>query len=239
MSEPLSGVLTSPVAVAAARNDGVIEWSFIGRVPYRAAWELQRARRNAVISGAAREAVFFLEHFPPVITAGKHAGLADLRVATDALARRGIELIETDRGGKLTYHGPGQLVGYMIIDLRRRRLGVRRFVTIVENAIIEVLQRCGIAAGRRPDAPGVWIGADKIAALGFNIHRGVSCHGFALNVEPDLSVYDLFIPCGLSGYGVTSLAALGAGRFTMPELAASLVEALGAGLDADMLRSGA
>lgn len=119
-----------------------------------------------------------------------------------------IPVVQSDRGGQVTYHGPGQIVGYLLFDLRRRNLGVRDLVRGIEQAIVALLAGCGIAAAPRRDAPGVYVGSDKIAALGLRIRRGCSYHGLALNVDMDLRPYSRIIACGLAGTGATSIAAL-------------------------------
>jgi len=178
---------------------------WLGRLPYRWAWRLQHLRREAVIAGHAPEALWLLEH-PSVITTGRRA-VADLPDAA-SLKARGIGLEHTERGGLATWHGPGQLVGYLIIDAARRGIGVRRTVRAVEQGILDWLASQDIDAHRRDGYPGVWVGRDKVCAIGMHFRRGVSMHGFALNLDPDLSAYDLFVPCGIRDGGVTSMARL-------------------------------
>jgi len=156
--------------------------------------------------------VFLLEHAPPVVTVTRRVGAADHVLASDALlARHGIERVETDRGGDVTYHGPGQLVAYPILDLQRLGLKVHPYVRWLEQCVIDALAVDGIVGVRDPSATGVWVGeggaADrKIAAIGVRLSRFVSMHGFALNVAPDLAHFELIVPCGLQR-PVTSLAA--------------------------------
>lgn len=178
-----------------------IEVAWLGRVPYREALARQRARREAVIAGAP-EALWLLEHDPVVTTGRRDAGDLD----AEALARAGIDLVATERGGLATWHGPGQLVGYLIVDLHRRRLGVRGLVTALEQGLIDWLGAQGVAAGRREGYPGVWVGRDKIAALGLHFRLGVSLHGFALNLTNDLDGFARIVPCGITDGGVTRLA---------------------------------
>ena len=118
-------------------------------------------------------------------------------------------LVQTDRGGQVTWHGPGQLVVYTLIDLQRRHIGIRAFVSLIENAIIQFLSQYGLRAIARPDAPGVYVADEKIASIGLKVSRGRCYHGFSLNVNPELSVFDTINPCGYSGLRVTSLESLG------------------------------
>lgn len=179
-----------------------LEVAWLGRVPYREALRRQRERREAVLAGAAPEAFWLLEHDPVVTTGRRDAGAID----ASALAAAGIDLVATERGGLATWHGPGQLVGYLIVDLHRRHLHVRTLVTAVEQGLIDWLDAQGVSAGRRGGYPGVWVGPDKIAALGLHFRRGVSLHGFALNLTNDFDGFARIVPCGITDGGVTRLA---------------------------------
>lgn len=148
------------------------------------------------------DTLILLEH-PPVITSGRQESAADLLLSREALAEKGIEFYQTDRGGKLTYHGPGQLVGYFIFKLGNRT--IPEFVAMIENLLIDTLRQFEITAGTDPEHPGVWVGRKKIAALGLHFEKGISRHGFALNVDCDLTPYSYFTPCGISDRGVTSM----------------------------------
>lgn len=177
-------------------------------VPYEAALSTMEARVAAIRAGEARELVWLLEH-PPLYTAGTSARAEDL------FNPRGLPTIRTGRGGQWTWHGPGQRVGYVLLDLRARGLDVRCYVRALEGWLIAALDRLGVRAERREGRVGLWV-ADrragreaKIAAIGVRVTRWVTWHGFALNVDPDLSFYDGIVPCGLRHYGVTSLARLG------------------------------
>ena len=161
----------------------------------------------------------WLTQHQPVFTQGQ-AGKAEF-----LLAPGDIPVVQSDRGGQVTYHGPGQIVAYLLFDLRRRGLTVRRLVCGIENAVIALLASYGTAASGRPDAPGVYVGSDKIAALGLRVRRGCSYHGLSLNVDMDLTPYARIVPCGLAGTGVTSLATL-TGGCTAGEVAPQLVHAL-------------
>ncbi len=183
-----------------------MRWRWLGRVPYGPTLDAQRAHREALGQGRVQEELWLLEH-DPVITTGRRpvAGLDP-----DALARAGLPVVPTERGGLATWHGPGQLVVYVLIDAGRRGLGARVLVERLEAVVIQWLAEQGVQAGRRPDLPGVWVGVEKICAVGLHLSAGRSMHGLALNLEPDLGVFDLFTPCGVSADqgGVTSLAAL-------------------------------
>lgn len=184
----------------------------LGRVPYADALELQRARHAEVLAGRADGAphrILLVEH-PAVITvtrrpgAGEHV-LADSR----ALAAAGVERCETDRGGDVTYHGPGQAVAYPIVDLQRLGLGIHAYIRALEEAAIRTCAAWCIRCAREEGATGVWTGEPgstrKIAAIGVRVSRSVTLHGIALNVDPDLSHFGLIVPCGLHGRAVTSM----------------------------------
>ena len=189
----------------------------LGRIAYREALELQRLRHAEVVG--SREAgstsgglhVFLLEHDPPVVTTTRRPGASEhLLVSARQLAERGIELVETDRGGDVTYHGPGQLVAYPILDLNLLGLRINTYLRLLEEVVIRTLATYGLAGERDPDATGVWLEpgtprARKIAALGVRLSRWCSMHGLALNVDPDLDHFDLIVPCGIADRSVTSL----------------------------------
>lgn len=176
-----------------------------GRVPYAEAWEMQRAAADTLRSGEGPETLFLLEH-PPVVTLGRRARTdGNLRIPREELVARGIEVVDTDRGGDVTYHGPGQLVGYPVLDLRRRRSGPRRHLWQMEEVLIGVLADFGVAARREAPHTGVWTDHGKIAAMGIRVSAGVSLHGFALNVNADLGPFGLIVPCGITGRPVACM----------------------------------
>ena len=176
-----------------------------GRVPYRTALAEMEERNTAIADGRARELIWLLEH-PPVYTAGTSA-------AADEMLDPRFEVIEAGRGGRYTYHGPGQRVGYVLLDLRVRGRDVRRFVCSLEGWVIDTLSDFGVAAHRAPGRIGIWTDDDgreaKIGAIGVRIRRWVTMHGFAVNLDPDLSHFGGIVPCGIEEFGVTSLARLG------------------------------
>ena len=192
-----------------------VEWTVSeGLVPYPEALAAMEARVAAIAEGTAPECVWLLEH-PPLYTAGTSARPEDL---VDAR----FPVYETGRGGQFTYHGPGQRVAYVMLDLHRRSRDVRRYVSALEAWIIGTLSAFNVTGERREDRVGVWVrrkggGEDKIAAIGIRVRRWVTFHGISLNVEPDLSHFGGIIPCGVREHGVTSLADLGL-PVSMPEV---------------------
>jgi lipoyl(octanoyl) transferase len=195
-----------------ARSGGPVEWRISDRlVDYPEAVAVMEARAAAIATGEAGELVWLLEH-PPLYTSGTSGRQSDL------LAPR-FPLFATGRGGQLTYHGPGQRVAYVMLDLKRRQPDVRAYVAVLEEWIIRTLAAFNVRGERREDRVGVWVGRpdkgagyeDKIAAIGVRLKRWVSFHGIAINVEPDLSHFSAIIPCGVVDprYGVTSLVDLG------------------------------
>jgi lipoyl(octanoyl) transferase len=197
--------------VTRAVTDGlpVIEVCSLGAVPYLTALETQRHLVAARQSGRIHDRLLLLEH-PAVITVGVSGRASrDHVVATPAeLQDRGIEILDVRRGGDVTYHGPGQLVGYPVIDLKPDRCDVRRYVRDIEEVLISTVAAFGVEAGRVSGLTGVWVGREKLAAIGVRLSRWVTSHGFALNVTTNLAHFDLIVPCGLQGYGVTSLERL-------------------------------
>lgn len=186
------------------------------------------ARMRAHVDGRAAESadeIWFLQH-PPVFTQGQAGKAAHI------LDAGGIPVVQSDRGGQVTYHGPGQLIAYVMLDLKRCGIGPRELVRRLESAIIALLAELDITAERRPGAPGVYVGAAKIAALGLRIRRGISFHGLSLNVDADLAPFRRINPCGYRGLEVTSLKVLGA-SFDCSEMARRLLPHLTAALYPD------
>lgn len=212
-------------------------------MPFADAVALQELRRAEIREGRARETLFLLEH-APVITMGKSAQEANVLFSGEALAARGISLYRASRGGDVTYHGPGQLVGYPIVHLRG---GVRAYVESMAGALIEVLAELRVTARYKREAPGLWVDADvpggeaKICAFGVNIHHRITMHGFALNLNPDLAAFRLIVPCGIAGCNVTSVAALrpGVPAPTPAELADRVAASLGRHLGVPFQRADA
>ncbi|MCC6926351.1 lipoyl(octanoyl) transferase LipB [Novosphingobium sp.] len=178
----------------------------LAQVPYRVALDDMTARNAAIAEGTARELIWLLEH-PPVYTAGTSA-------AADELLDPRFEVVEAGRGGRYTYHGPGQRVGYVLLDLKRRARDVRGFVHAMEGWVIATLADFGVESWRAPGRVGIWTrdsdGREaKIGAIGVRIRRWVTMHGFSVNLAPDLSHFGGIVPCGIEEFGVTSLARLG------------------------------
>jgi len=179
----------------------------LGRVPYADAAELQRALVEERRAGRVGDVLLLLEH-PHVITLGARgdAARSHLIATPQQLAELGVELSETGRGGDITYHGPGQLVAYPILDLKPDRADVYNYVRNLEQVMISVSARFGVAAGRIEGLTGAWVGGSKIGAIGIRISRWIASHGFAYNVNTDLDYFSLIVPCGIRDRGVTSLA---------------------------------
>jgi len=173
---------------------------------YPEAWALQEKLVAARLSKRLDRDVFlFLEH-PAVFTLGRRGGLDNLLVSEDFLKQAGIPLVQVERGGFITYHGPGQIVVYPIINLHARRIGVRDFVTAMEEAMLRTAAAWKIAASRNPVNSGIWAGNNKMGSIGIALRKGVSFHGLALNVNLDLTPFSWIQPCGLQGVGMTSMA---------------------------------
>lgn len=176
----------------------------LGLEPYNQALDLQHRLVAARREGRIEDVFILLEH-PPVITLGRRGDEGNIVASRELLARLGIEVHRVERGGDVTYHGPGQLLGYPILDLRGHRQDVGWYMHSLEEVLIRALADFGIEAGRLEGRIGVWVGDKNIAALGARIEEWITYHGFALNVSPDLSHFDLIIPCGYKGIGVTSM----------------------------------
>ena len=199
---------------------------------YGPALELQQELIAAREQGTAPDHLLLLEH-PHVITLGRNGHLENLLASAEIMERAGISYFPTDRGGDVTYHGPGQLVAYPILDLREWHRDVGAFVRAVEQTIIDTLADYGIEAGRIPKLTGVWVDGRKIAAIGVHISRWVTSHGLALNVSTDLSYFQYIVPCGLTK-PVTSMAQLGV-RVTLEEVSRNLAAHFGRVFDCEML----
>src|SRR6266581_3045624 len=186
-----------------------IEVRRLGAVPYLEALALQRALVEDRRAGRTGDVLLLVEH-PHVLTLGVRGdgGRSHILASAETLALRGIEVHETGRGGDITYHGPGQIVGYPIVDLQPDRCDVHRYVRDLETVLIHTAADYGIAAGRVEGLTGVWVGNEKLAAIGVRIARWVTSHGFALNVTTDLAYFDVIVPCGIADRGVTSLSKL-------------------------------
>ena len=175
----------------------------LGMMEYRRAWDLQKDLAAQVHDGARPNTLLLLEH-PPVYTRGRLSRDEHLLLPAEALEKKGVPVVETDRGGQITFHGPGQIVAYPVVDLRGWG-GPVKYVRTLERVIVEALADFGVSAATLDGITGVWVGDAKIAAIGVKISRGVAYHGFSLNVTTDLSYYDDIVPCGISDKPVTSM----------------------------------
>ena len=186
-----------------------IEVRRLGLMPYPEALELQRALVEDRRANRVGDLLLLVEH-PHVLTLGVRGdgGRGHILATPEALASRGVGVYETGRGGDVTYHGPGQIVGYPIVDLKPDRCDVHRYVRDLEEVLIRTGRDYGIEAGRVEGLTGVWVGSDKLAAIGVRIARWITSHGFALNVTTDLDYFNLIVPCGIVDRGVTSMARL-------------------------------
>ncbi|MBS1713382.1 MAG: lipoyl(octanoyl) transferase LipB [Armatimonadetes bacterium] len=189
-----------------------------GKMDYREAWRLQSEVAQSVLDGG-EDTLVLVEH-PPVFTLGASFDPQHLLLPEDEIVARGIDVVRTDRGGDVTYHGPGQLVSYPVFDLRRHGQDLHRWLRELEDVHIRALARFGLNGVRFPPHTGVWTGAEpalrKIAAIGVKVRKWVSVHGVALNCDNDLASFELIVPCGIHGYGVTSLS-LETGKRTAPD----------------------
>ncbi len=212
------------VSVQSHRICGVVR---LGLIEYRRAWELQRQLVRARQAGAVPDLLLLCEH-PHVITLGRNARREHIRASRHLLAQMGVDVVETDRGGDVTYHGPGQLVGYPILYVAALRRDVVWYVRQLEETLIQATAAFGLSARREPRRTGVWVdtpaGPAKLAAIGIHFSRWVSSHGFAYNVATDLRYFDLIVPCGIADRPVTSLERL-LGRTPAPASVADAVAA--------------
>ena len=208
----------------------------LGLVPYREALRLQDDLVRARADGEAGDTLLLLEH-PPVLTAGRGTGEGSLKADPGVLARTGLEVVPVSRGGDVTWHGPGQLVGYPVCDLAARGSALPSFLRGLEQGLIDGVKRWGIEAHRSEGRTGVWVGERKLASIGIAVRRWVSYHGFALNVRPDLAHFDLIHPCGLRGVRMTSMAELlGSGCPGWTQVLAAVSADVAAALGYDAVR---
>lgn len=177
----------------------------LGRMSYGEAWEIQKSIAHTRIDGSLKRDVLLLVEHPPVVTLGRTADTNHVSAPSEFLEARGIEIFEVERGGDVTFHGPGQLVGYTIFDLKEHKRDLHWFLRRIEESIIVAVDGLGLKARRNKEYTGVWIGDRKLASIGIHVKQWVSWHGFALNVTTDLSFFDLIVPCGIPNVAMTSL----------------------------------
>jgi lipoate-protein ligase B len=194
----------------------------LGVIPYEDALRLQNSLAEARGNGDIEDTLLVLQH-PPVITLGRSGKVDNVLVSQAALEEKNIQVFFTDRGGDVTYHGPGQLVAYPILDLKLHGLGVPDYVWKLEEVLIRVLAGFGITAARVEKLRGVWVGKEKVAALGVHLSRWISRHGLALNVNTDLDPFRLIHPCGITDRGVTSMAKILGKPLPMEEIEMSVI----------------
>lgn len=213
-----------------------MRWSYLGAVAYDRATDLQERLSQRLAAGTGNEYLLFLEH-PHVFTLGRSAGEEDVLADAPWLRSRGVEVAQTNRGGQVTYHGPGQLVGYPIIDLKPDRRDVRRYVRDLQQVLVLALAEYGVEArGAGEQAMiGVWAGQRKVASIGVHLSRWVTTHGFALNVTTDLGFFDGIVPCGLSGVEMASIESLSGQRPTLEDVAARAATFFGDVFDRDLV----
>ena len=242
LAEPLTRPIEAP-------ETSPLDAVWLGRMAYRDAWSLQKRLAGERADGLTGDRLLLVEH-PAVLTLGRQADESHVLATPEDLAERGIEVVRVERGGEVTYHGPGQLVAYPILALSRRGLLLRPLVRALEDAMVATCAAFGVIADRREGHPGCWIEPNgvvprKVGALGIRVERGVSYHGIALNVDPDLADFDLIDPCGMPGLVSTSIAAEAGRRDELPSTeavghaAAIFARALATRLDAELTGFGA
>jgi lipoyl(octanoyl) transferase len=210
--------MTNQGASPANINRRICEATFLGLVSYSDGLRLQERAVERLRSGDAPEQLFLLEH-PHVFTLGRGADSANILADQQQLQSNSVEVHETGRGGDVTYHGPGQLVGYPIINLKPDRCDVHRYVRDIEEVLIRTIAEFGVTGTRIAGLTGVWVGNEKIGAIGVRIARWITSHGFALNVNTDLSYFKMIVPCGITDKGVTSLSRLLGPQIELREVA--------------------
>lgn len=208
---------TLPAEKERADCADLVDFIDLGAISYARAYVIQKETHERVVAARApigapfsaklrAGTVYFLEHDPAVVTVSRRIDARkNVLISQEQLAQLGVQCVETDRGGDVTWHGPGQIVVYLILDLNRLGLRVNGYLRMLEGVVIEMLADFGVVGERDPSATGVWVNGRKICAIGVRLSRWVSMHGIALNVNPDLRQFDLIVPCGLVGRGVTSL----------------------------------
>ena len=197
-----------------------------GQMPYAEAWTLQKTINAAQIEGCVQPGLILVEH-PAVITMGRRSKEEHLLKSTSWMEKQGITLTKTDRGGQMTYHAPGQIVAYPLIHLPGVKMGLHKYLRALESAIIRCLDNVEISATTIEGLTGVWVGDEKIAAIGLRVRRWWTLHGLCLNVSLDLEPYEWFTPCGITDRGVTSMQALLQRDINLEAVKSDLVEALG------------
>lgn len=207
-------------AAISSRSEQRRTWLFLDlpRIDYGEAWNLQTRLVESRKSRAIGSDIFLLLEHPPVFTLGRRGGRENLTVSEDFLEKSGVPIFHVERGGDITYHGPGQLVGYAIVDLHAARFGITEFVERLEEVMIRTAASWGVASERDSRNRGVWVGNSKLGSIGIAVRRGITFHGFAFNVNVGLEPFGWINPCGLKGIGVTSLARELGRELPLPEV---------------------
>lgn len=206
--------------------ENLVKWIYLERVDYFKGLSSQREIHKRVSSGLYRGFLLLVEHMP-VVTIGRFGDENNVLLSGEEMKRRGVEVWRVERGGDVTFHGPGQLVGYPILNLRDFKLGVKSYIYLIEETLIGVIRKFGIRGERIKDHTGVWVGREKIAAIGVYVKNGITMHGFALNVNIDLNYFSFIIPCGISNMGITSMKKILGSEITVEEVALSFSEEFG------------
>jgi len=210
------------------------EVSWLGLIDYQQAWDVQLRLVHDRARQRMPDQLLLLEH-PHVFTLGRRGRTANVLSSDEEIATAGAQLIHSDRGGDVTYHGPGQLVGYPILFLEEQERDVPRYVRWLEEAVIRTLADFGIPAGREPAFPGVWVGDEKICAIGVKISEWVTLHGLALNVSTDMRYFDHIVPCGIAGKGVTSMERLLGSALSLQGVGERLIQRFAEVFDRQMI----
>lgn len=215
----------------------LLEARWLGTVPYAEALELQKQLVEQRKLASIPDQLLLLEH-PPVITLGVKTrdDRSHIVASAETLEEQGVEVVESGRGGDVTYHGPGQLVGYPIIDLKPDRCDVHRYVRDLEEVVIQAVATLGVSAHRLSRLTGVWVGDNKLAAIGVRIARWVTSHGFALNVTTKLDHFSLIVPCGITDKGITSLQLLTGESLTVESVIPAISDAFGSVFERTVVR---
>jgi lipoyl(octanoyl) transferase len=210
------------MSIQTSREIRVCEAKWLGVVGYQDGLKMQEHAVEDLSLGHGNEQLLLLEH-PHVVTLGRGAKDSNIVASPGELESLSVEVYETGRGGDVTYHGPGQLVGYPILNLRPDRCDVHRYVRDLEEVLIRLLTDFGVHGGRIKGLTGVWVGDDKVAAIGVRIARWITSHGFALNVNTQLDYFKMIVPCGIQDHGVTSLSKLVGERLELRDVAERVV----------------
>lgn len=195
----------------------------LGTISYEDAFQIQQ-RLIDIVSRGLFDILLLLEH-PPCLTIGRFRGEEDIIAAPETITSEGISIFQTNRGGGITYHGPGQLVGYPILNLMKNKLGVSRYIWKLEEVVLKTLLSLGIHGGRVSGHPGVWVGEEKVCSIGLRITQGIAMHGFALNVNPNLHHFEFIHPCGITDKKITSISRLMGYEVTVDDIKENLLKA--------------